>query len=158
MKRIIAILVLASLSISGIASAEECTTKLYEGLVIEAKNADANRMWDGSEKLYRRMLDDCRGSMAEGDLAKLYDALAVALLMQQRYGEAIDAAKSCLEQDSRYNACMMTAASAYQSLGDQGMAAQMARDAIEVGSYDEYSAATVIYAKEFLRRIEGRNK
>ncbi|HZV83280.1 MAG TPA: hypothetical protein VFF53_14040, partial [Geobacteraceae bacterium] len=75
-------------------------------------------------------------------------------LMQGKYGEAIDTAKKCIEQDSRYNACMMTAAKAYESLGDRTMAEQFAREAIEVGSTDDYSAAVVIYAKDFLKKLD----
>lgn len=153
MYRLVIALILAATSMTGIARAEECTAKVYEGLVIEAKNADANRLWNSSVELYRRILDDCRPMMAEGDLVKLYDALAVGLLMQENHGEAIDIAKKCLEQDGRYNACMMTAAKAYEGLGDNAMAIQFAREAVEVGGYDDYSAAVVIYAKEFLRKM-----
>lgn len=154
MCRLVFILILATTCMTSVASAEECTTKTYEGLVSEAKNADANRLWDSSVELYRRILDGCQTQLAEGDRAKLYDALSVGLLMQAQYGEAIDTAKKCIEQDGRYNACMMTAAKAYESLGDRAMAEQFAREAIEVGGSDDYSTAVVIYAKDFLKKLE----
>jgi tetratricopeptide (TPR) repeat protein len=153
MYRCVLILILAVTCLTGIARGEECTRKSYEGLVSEAKNADANRLWSDSVSLYRRILDECPGQLVEGDRPKLYDALAVGLLMQAQYGEAIDTAKKCIELDGRYNACMMTAAKAYESLGDRAMAEQFAREAIEVGGSDDYSAAVVIYAKDFLKKL-----
>lgn len=154
MSRLVLILILATTCLTGVARGEECTPKVYEGLVSDARNADANRLWDSSVALYRRILDECQGQLLERDAAKLHDALAVGLLMQAQYGEAIDTAKKCIELDGRYNACMMTAAKAYESLGDRTMAAQFARDAIEVGASDDYSAAVVIYAKDFLKKLE----
>lgn len=154
MYRFLVATVLAATCMTGVARAEECTPKLYADLVVEAKNADANRLWDGSVELYRRILAECHPRMADGDLEKLYDALAVGLLMQGKQGEAIDTAKQCIEQNSKYNACMMTAAKAYEELGDLTMAEQFAREAIEVGSSDEYSAAVVIYAQDFLKKMK----
>lgn len=154
MYRFVLTLIFAATCMAGIARGEECTDKVYEGLVREVKNADANRLWDSSVELSRRILDECRPRMADGDLVKLLDSLSVGLLMQDKYGEAIDTAKKCLEQDPRYNACMMTAAKAYENLGDRAMAQQFAREAIEVGGNDDYSAAVIIYAKDFLRKLE----
>lgn len=154
MYRLVIVLMLSAVCMTGMARAEECTAPVYEGLVIEARNADANRLWESSEALYRRILDECRSMMAQGDLPRLYDALAVALLMQERYSDAIDTAKQCLEQDGRYNACMMTAAKGYDALGERETAAQFAREAIETGASDDYSAAVVIDAKAFLRKLE----
>jgi len=157
MYRLVIVLIVAAACMTGVARAEECTATVYEELVIEAKNADANRHWNSSEELYRRILDECRAMVAEGELPRLHDALAIALLMQEKYGEAIDTARKCLEQDGRYNACMMTAARGYEGLGERDMAAQFARDAIETGGGDEYSAAVIIDAKDFLRKLEKRN-
>ncbi|HZV82674.1 MAG TPA: hypothetical protein VFF53_10965 [Geobacteraceae bacterium] len=154
MYRFVFALIFAASCMTGVARAEECTDKVYEGLVLEVKNSDANRLWDNSVELSRRILDECQPRMAEGDLVKLYDSLSVGLLMQEKYGEAIDTAKKCIEQDPRYNACMMTAAKAYESLGDRTMAEQFAREAIEVGGTDDYSAAVVIYAKDFLKKLD----
>jgi tetratricopeptide (TPR) repeat protein len=154
MFRFLVAAVLATTCMTGIARGEECTAKAYGELVTEAKNADANRLWDQSVVLYRRILGECSSPMAEGDLAKLYDALAVALLMQDQYGEALDTAQKCIQEDGRYNACMMTAAKASESLGDLAMAEQFAREAIDVGANDDYSAAVVILAKDFLRKLQ----
>ena len=154
MYRLVIVLILAAACMTGVARAEECTATAYEGLVSEAKNADANRLWESSTALYNRILADCQAMMAEGDLPKLYDALAVALLMQEQYGEAIDVAKKCIEQESRYNACMMIAARGYEALGDRAMAAQFAREAIETGGSDDYSSAVVIDAKDFLKKLD----
>ncbi len=92
--------------------------------------------------------------VGETDLVKVYDSLSVGLLMQEQFTQAIDMAKKCIEQDRKYNACMMTAAKAYYNLGDVGMARDYAREAVEVGSYDDYAAAVVIYAKDFLKKLE----
>ncbi len=154
MYRIVITLILAALCTTGIARGEECTATVYEGLVIEAKNADANRLWETSEARYRRILDECQAMVAEGELPRLHDALAVSLLMQDRYADAIETAKKCLELDGRYNACMMTAAKGYDALGERETAARFANEAIETGASDEYSAAVVIDAKNFLRKLE----
>jgi len=154
MSRLVIILLLAATFITGVARAEECTTAVYEGLVSEAKSADTNRLWDSSVSLYRRILDDCRDMMAKGDLAKLYDALAVGLLMQEQYSEALDIARKCLDEESSCNACMLTAARAYEGLGDRDMAIQLATEASLVEAGDEYSSAVVIYAKDFLKKLE----
>ncbi len=154
MYRVIVTLILAAACMTGIARAEECTETVYAGLVKEAKSADANHLWDSSVELSRRILDECRHLIPEGDLVKLYDSLSVGLLMQDKYGEAVDMAKRCIEQDSRYNSCMMTAAKAYESLGDRAMAIQFAREAIETGGSDDYSSAVVIYARDFLKRLD----
>ena len=154
MYRFLAAVLLATLGLTSVARAEECTATVYEGLVVEAKNADNNRQWNRSVELHRLLLDDCRSRLEGGELVKVYDALAVGLLMQEQYTAAIDTAKNCLAEDSRYNACMMTAAKAYENLGDREMAMQFAREAIEIGAYDDYSAAVVIYAKDFLKKLE----
>lgn len=154
MNRLLIVLILTAVCLTGTARGEECTSPVYEGLVTDARNADANRLWDDSAALYRRIVDECRALVAEGELPRLHDALAVALLMQEKYGEAIDAAKKCLELDGRYNACMMTAARGYDALGEREAAARFAREAIEAGAGDDYSAAVIIDAKNFLRKLE----
>jgi|GEM_PF-2496265 len=154
MYRLVIVLILSAVCMTNVARAEECAATVYEGLVIEAKNADANRLWESSAAIYRRILNECRSTVVEGDLPKLHDALAVALMMQEKYGEAIDVAKKCIELDSRYNACMMTAARGYEALGERDMALQFAREAIETGASDDYSAAVIIDARDFLKKLE----
>ena len=134
--------------------AAECTLPLYDSLVVEGKSAVEGREWDNSVKIYSRILDDCRSLVSDSDLAKAYDALAVGQLMKENYSAAIDSAKRCLEQESKYNACMMTAAKAYEGLGDRGMALEYGRAAAAVEVYDDYSAAVAIYAKDYLKKFE----
>jgi Tfp pilus assembly protein PilF len=102
------------------------------------------------------MLADCRTLIKTGDLAKAYDALAVAQMMQENYSAAIESAKKCLDHEPRCNACMMTAAKAYEGLGDRSMSLEYARSAAAVEPYDEYSAAVGILAKDFLKSFEKR--
>jgi tetratricopeptide (TPR) repeat protein len=134
--------------------AEECSRSAYETLVAEGKGGDNAREWSRSVEAYSRVLAECRTEVKDVDLVKVYDALSVAQLMQEKYTDAIENAKKCLELDSRYNACMMTAAKSYESLGDKSMAQEYAKSAIDAGAYDEYSSAVVIYANEFLKRLK----
>jgi tetratricopeptide (TPR) repeat protein len=134
------------------AVAEECTVQTYGSLVTEAKSADAGRDWATSVESYKRMLGECALFINAADLVKIYDALSVALMMNENYSAAIDTAKKCLELDNRYNSCMMTASRSYEKLGDVDLAISYARSTVVVGGYDDYSAAVVILAKEFLKR------
>jgi tetratricopeptide (TPR) repeat protein len=134
--------------------AQECGVSTYETLVAEGKRGDDAREWGRSIEAYSRILAECRAEVKDVDLVKVYDALSVAQLMGENYADAIENAKKCLEIDARYNACMMTAAKCYESLGDRSMALEYARSAVNVGAYDEYSSAVIIYAKDFLKRIE----
>jgi len=134
------------------AVAEECTVQTYGSLVTEAKRADAGRDWATSVEIYKRMLADCILLINAADLVKTYDALSVALMMNENYSAAIDTAKKCLELNNRYNSCMMTASRSYEKLGDIDMAISYARSAVEVGGDDDYSVAVVIPAKGFPKR------
>jgi len=134
------------------AVAEECTVQTYGLLVTEAKSADAGRDWATSVEVYKRMLGECALLINAADLVKTYDALSVAIMMNENYSAAIDTAKKCLELSNRYNSCMMTASRSYEKLGDIDMAISYARSAVEVGGYDDYSAAVVLLAKDFLKR------
>jgi len=134
------------------AAAEECTVQTYGSLVTEVKSADAGRDWVRSVEIYRQLLADCASLINAVDLVKTYDALAVALMMNENYSAAIDNAKKCLELNNRYNSCMMTASRSYENLGDIDLAISYARSAVEVGGYDDYSAAVVILAKDFLKK------
>jgi tetratricopeptide (TPR) repeat protein len=133
--------------------ANECSVADYDALVVEGKSAASGREWGRSVELYSRMLGDCRSLISDADVAKAYDALSVGQLMQEQFSAAIDSAGKCLEADSRYNACMMTAAKAYESLGDKEKAEEYARAAMAVEPYDDYSAAVGIYARDFLKRL-----
>jgi tetratricopeptide (TPR) repeat protein len=132
--------------------AEECTEQSYGALVSAAKRADEGHLWSSSVELYNKLLRDCPARINSADYAKIYDALAVAELMSENYPAAIAQAKRCLDFDSRCNSCMMTAAKAYEGLGDADMAISYAKTAVEVGGYDDYSAAVVILAKDFLKK------
>jgi len=134
--------------------AEECNVSTYETLVAEGKRGDDAREWSRSVETYNRILAECRTKVKDVDLAKVYDALSVAQLMQENCAAAIETAKKCLELDNRYNSCMMTAAKCYESIGDRSMALEYAQSAVDVGAYDEYSSAVAIYAKDFIKRIE----
>jgi len=134
------------------AVAEECTLNSYGSLVTEARNADVGRNWAKSVESYNRMLNECAAFINTADLVKTYDALSVALMMNENYAAAIDNAKKCLELDNRYNSCMMTASRSYEKLGDLDMAISYAQAAVEVGGYDDYSSAVVILAKDFLKK------
>jgi len=136
--------------------AADCSLPQYDALVAEGKAATAAREWSRSVEVYSRILGDCRALVVESDLAKAYDALSVGQLMQESYSAAIDSANKCLEYDSRYNACMMTAAKACEALGDRDRALEYARSAAGVEPYDEYSAAVVILARDYLKRQEKR--
>lgn len=154
MYRVVAVLFAVVVCYVTSAAAEPCTNDVYEGLVHGAKSADGNREWGQSVELYQKMLEECRELIPGKDLARVHDALSVGLLMQGNYSAAIDEAKLCLQQDGKYNACMMTAAKGYENLGDREMAIKYAGEAVEAGNHDEYSAAVTIYAKEFLRKLE----
>jgi tetratricopeptide (TPR) repeat protein len=156
MIRFLAATVFALLLPLGAAYAADCSLKQYEALVAEGKNAAEGHEWGKSVEVYGRILDDCRPLLGANDLAKAYDALSVGQLMQENYSAAIDSAQKCLAGVPRYNACMMTAAKAYESLGDRSMALEQARAAATVDPYDDYSAAVAIYAKDFLKRLEKR--
>lgn len=134
--------------------AEECSLSTYETLASDGKSADSAREWGKSVATYSRILAECRALVKDADLVKVYDALSVAQLMMGNHSEAIENAKKCIEADGKYNACMMTAARSYESLGERNAALEYAKSAVEAGPYDEYSAAVVIYAKDFLRRLE----
>lgn len=135
------------------ARAEECPASRYEGVVLEARSADAAREWDKSVALYRTLLSDCQPLLTGTDLVKAYDALSVGLLMQGNPSAAIDTAAKCLEMDPRYNACLMTSAQASYDLGDKERAIGFAREAVETGGYDDYSNAVAIAAKDFLKKV-----
>lgn len=138
--------------------AEVCTTQTYSSLVLEGKGADEGRQWDKSVDVYSRILGGCASLVSSADQVKAYDALSVAQLMKENYSAAIESAKKCLELDNRYNACMMTAAKAYEGLGDKETAISYARSALDAGGYDEYSTAVAILANDFLKRYELRPK
>lgn len=153
MYRFLIVAVIATIINSAMVRAEDCPETRYEGLIIEARSADGSRQWDRAVDLYRIMLADCSALLTGGDLVKAYDALAVGLLMQGNPGAAIETATKCLELDGRYNACMMTAAQASYELGDKERAVGFAREAVEIGSYDDYSNAVVIAARDFLKKV-----
>lgn len=153
MYRVVAVLFALSVCTAAPVEAEPCTSSVYEGLVQEAKSADSSREWNRSVELHQKILEECREQIPEKDLPKVHDALSVGLLMQGNYAAAIDEAKLCLQQDEKYNACMMTAAKGYENLGDREMAIKYAEQAVETGNADEYSAAVTIYAREFLRGL-----
>jgi tetratricopeptide (TPR) repeat protein len=153
MYRYITAAAIALICTAAAASPEKCTVAVYEGLVHDAKSADSDRQWDRSVELYRKILSDCPALIRDNDQVKAYDGLAVGLMMQGNHSAAIDTSKKCLELDPKYSACMMTAAKAYEELGDRGMAIQYANAAVEIGGYDDYSSAVVIYARDFLKRI-----
>ncbi len=156
MTRFLAPLVVAFLLSIGTAFAAECSLPDYDSLVAEGKSAADGREWGKSVEIYNRILADCRALIKEGDIAKAYDALSVGQLMEENYSAAIDSAKKCLEQDPKYYACMMTAAKACEGLGDRAAALDYARAAAAVEPYDDYSGAVVIFAKDFLKRLEKR--
>ena len=156
MVRLLAALVVVLLLPLASVFGAECGLPQYETLVAEGKRAADGREWDRSVAAYSRMLDDCRSQIASADLAKAYDALAFGQLMQENYSAAINSAQKCLELEADYNACMMTAAKGYAGLGDVAMARQHAEAAVAVGAHDDYSAAVVIYAKDFLKKLEKR--
>lgn len=147
----LATLILFLLNISPL-WAQECTLQSYGSLVSAAKTADQEHQWGRSVELYREMLGECPSLIPSADLVKTYDALSVALMMNENYSAAIDNAKKCLELDNRYNSCMMTASQSYEKLGDLDMAISFAQAAVEVGGYDDYSSAVVILAKDFLKK------
>jgi tetratricopeptide (TPR) repeat protein len=134
--------------------AAECSVATYDALVTEGKKGDEAREWGKSVEAYSRILAECRSQVKDVDLVKVYDALGVAQLMLENYTGAIESAKKCIELDSRYNACMMTAAKSYESLGDRRMALEFARAAADTEAHDDYSSAVAIYAKDFLRRMK----
>lgn len=138
--------------------AAECTAVSYESLVLQGRSADEGRQWDKAAEIYSRMLSECSSFIQGAELVKVYDALAVAQVMQENYSAAIESSKKCLELDNRFNSCMMTAAKGYEGLGDRDMAVSMAKSAIEVGGYDDYSAAVVIFAKSYLKNLAGSGK
>jgi len=151
MYRYLAVIILVLLNVFP-ARADDCTVQAYGNLVTEAKNADTGHDWSASVGTYTRLLSDCASLINAADLVKTYDALSVALMMNENYSAAIDNAKKCLDLDNRYNSCMMTAARSYEKLGDLDMAINFARSAVEVGGYDDYSSAVVILAKDFLKK------
>ncbi len=153
MYRLIAVVIFATMLAASMAGAEECPAPRYEKLILEARAADIGRQWGRSVELYGTMLSDCPDLLTGADLVKVYDALSVAQLMQGNPSGAIDTAAKCLEQDSKYNACMMTAAQASYELGDRERAIAFAREAAEIGVNDEYSNAVAIVAKDFLRKV-----
>jgi tetratricopeptide (TPR) repeat protein len=153
MYRLMVTVILATVLAGTTARAEECPASQYEDMVLAARSADSGREWDKSVELYRKMLADCRSLLTGSDLVKAYDALAVGLLMQGNPSAAIDAAAKCLEQDAKYNACLMTAAQASYDLGDRERAVGFAREAVEIGGYDDYSNAVAIAAKDFLKKV-----
>ncbi len=155
MNRFIAFALIFVFQLSSLpAFSEECSESGYAALVAEGKRADESREWGRAVEAYNRILAECSEQVKNPDLAKVYDALSVAQLMQQNYSSAIESAKKCIELDSKYNACMLTAAKSYENLGDRSMAIEYAKSAVDSGPYDEYSSAVVIYAKDFLRVLE----
>jgi len=156
MIRFIAAFTLILLVPCSAAFAADCSVPQYDSLVLEGKSAAEGREWGRSVEIYSRILGDCRSLVGENDFARAYDALSFGQLMQENYTAAIDGAKKCLEHERRYNACMMTAAKASEAIGDRSMALEYARSAVEVEPYDDYSAAVVIYARDFLKKLEKR--
>lgn len=139
-----------------VAFGADCSLPHYEALVAAGKSAADGREWQRSVEIYNSILDDCGSMLAATDLAKAYDALAFGQLMQENYSAAIDSANKCLEAVATYNACMMTAAKGYEGSGDAALARQYAEAAVAAGVHDDYSAAVVIYAKDFLKKYEKR--
>lgn len=133
--------------------AAECTVQTYSALVSEGRSADEGRQWDKSVEIYSRLINECASMIKPAELVKAYDALSIARLMTENYSAAIETAQKCLELDSRFNSCMMTAAKGYEGLGDRDMAISFARAAVEVGGYDDYSSAVVIFAKSYLKKM-----
>lgn len=154
MVRLVSLLIMVVLLPLSAALGGECSEAQYEALVAAGKTAVEERAWQRSVDVYGRILTDCRSLISAGDQAKAYDALAFGQLMEGHYAAAIDSAKRCLEAEAGYNACLMTAAKASESIGDMAMARQYAEAAIAVGAHDDYSAATVIYARDFLKKLE----
>lgn len=134
--------------------AAECTVQTYSTLVAEGKSADEGRQWNKSVEIYSRLVTDCASSLIPAELVKAYDALSIARLMTENYSAAIETAGKCLELDNRFNSCMITAAKGYENLGDRDMAISFASSAIEVGGYDDYSSAVVIFAKSYLKKLQ----
>lgn len=134
--------------------AADCSPEQYGVLVQEGKKAAEERDWAQSITVIDRILNDCRQQINESDIAKAYDALATAQLMLEQYPAAIDSAKSCLQFDPGYAACMMTTAKANEFLGDREAAIAAARAVLEVEPRDDYAAAIAIYAQDFLRKLE----
>jgi len=134
--------------------AAECTVQTYSTLVAEGKSADEGRQWDRSVEIYNRLVTECTSLLIPGELVKAYDALSIARLMTENYSAAIETAGKCLELDNRFNSCMITAAKGYENLGDRDMAISFASSAIEVGGYDDYSSAVVIFARSYLKKLQ----
>lgn len=156
MVRLVALLVVVMLLPLSAALGGECSVAQYEALVVSGKSAVEAHEWERSVEVYGRIIADCRSLLSAGDLAKAYDALAFGQLMQGDNSAAIDSAKLCLEAEADYNACLMTAARASEATGDTALARQYAEAAIAVGVHDDYSAATVISARDFLKKLEKR--
>ena len=133
--------------------AAECTVQIYSTLVSESRSADEGRQWDKSVEIYSRLINECATMIKPADLVKAYDALSIARLMTENYSAAIETAQKCLELDNKFNSCMMTAAKGYEGLGDRDMAISFAKSAVEVGGYDDYSSAVVIFAKSYLQKM-----
>jgi tetratricopeptide (TPR) repeat protein len=149
-----AILFLVILLTAGSAYSAECPASRYEELVTQAKSADEAREWERATELYSSMVADCQASIPAPDLPKAYDALSSAQLMLNKYQEALENSQKCIDLDSRYNACMMTAARVHEALGDKERAVESARNAAAVEPFDDYSAAVAILANSFLRRYQ----
>lgn len=156
MVRLVALLIMVMLLPLSAAFGGECSVVQYEALVVSGKKTVEAREWARSVEVYGSIIADCRSLLSTGDLAKAYDALAFGQLMQGDYTAAIDSAKLCLEAEAGYNACLMTAAKASEATGDTALARQYAEEAIAVGAHDDYSAATVISARDFLKKLEKR--
>ena len=158
MHRYLAMVVFGFMLVAAPLFAEDCTPQTYTALVLEGKGADEGHQWDRSAEVYGRILGECASLVSSADQVKAYDALSVAQLMKESYAAAIESAKKCIELDSRYNSCMMTAAKGYESLGNKEMAVSYARSALDAGGYDEYSTAVAILAKDFLKRYDQADK
>jgi len=154
MYRFLAGAIFALLSVITPLHAAECTVQAYSTLVSEGKSADEGRQWDRSVEIYSKMTDECAPMIKPAELVKAYDALSIARLMTENYSAAIETAGKCLELDNRFNSCMITAAKGYEGLGDLEMAISFARSAIEVGGYDDYSSAVLIFAKSYLKKLQ----
>lgn len=151
--RTLAALVLVLMTVAHVYSAD-CSVSRYEELLLQGKAAESGREWEKVVDIYSSILSNCRSILPATDLPKAYDSLSTAQLMLNRYQDALENCEKCITLDNHYNACMMTAARVYESLGNTQRAIESASDAAAVEPYDDYSAAVSIFATDFLRRFK----
>ena len=149
-KYVLLLLLLAPASLP----AAECSVGDYDGLVAAGKAANAERDWVKSAEAYQRILGDCSSMVVGADLARAYDALSFAQLMQGDYSRALVGAERCLAADPQYSACMLTAAKANEAIGDRGRALEYLRAILAVEPADDYAAAVAIAARSILKQLE----